>query len=375
MSADSKLVAFVQPYVPAYRRGLFEAIKKRLEEEGFAFEVWHAEPEGRAAARRNSITGPWSRRITQRRLTVRGRNFTFRPILRRARTAHVVVAGLASTNLETYLLAADPRVNLMLWGQGKNFTASNLSIDSKLEAWLCKKATHVFAYTAEGRDHLLATGLPESKVSTVRNTTDTADLRRAQETATQVQIADYQLKFDLADKKVALFVGAFDAPKRLPFLFEAVDLIAQRVPNFRLLLAGAGPLDAYVSGQCESRPYVTMIGSLTASELGVLSNVVDIILMPGRVGLVAVDSLALGVPLATTHYEFHAPEAGYLDNSNSLWTADDPKIFAAEVGALILDSDRLAALGTEAKREGTKFSMERSAQIFVEGILGTRSEG
>lgn len=373
MSENSKLIAFVQPYVPAYRRGLFDAIAARLSLDGFRLEVWHAEPEGRAAARRNAIEGPWSRRIKQRRVSIKGHNVTFRSILKRAREPRVVVAGLASTNLETYLLAADPRVNLMLWGQGRNFTASTGSLDAKLEAWLCKKAQHIFAYTSEGRDHLLASGVAPSKVSTVRNTTDTADLRRAQLSATESDIADHRSNLDLEGKDVALFVGAFDAPKRLPFLFEATDLIAAKNPDFRLLLAGAGPLDGFVEEMCNTRPYAAMIGRLDSVELGTISNLVDIILMPGRVGLVAVDSLALGIPLATTKYRFHAPEAAYLNDSNSLWTDDDPTSYANEVDALLASPSRRSALSAAARAEGDEFSMEKSADVFVNGILGLKS--
>ena len=374
MNTESKTIAFVQPYVPAYRKGLFDAIEARLAIDGFDLEVWHAEPEGRAAARRNSIHGSWSRLIKQKRIRVGGHNITFRPILRRARKARVVVAGLASTNLETYLLAADPRVTLMLWGQGRNFTASTGSIDAKLESWLCRKAIHVFAYTDEGRDHLIANGVGASKVSTVRNTTDTEVLREAQASASEDRIQTYKSDLGLEGKNVAMFVGAFDAPKRLPFLFQATDLVAEQDPEFRLVLAGAGPLDDYVDEQCLSRSYASTIGRMDTAELGALSNVIGVFLMPGRVGLVAVDSLALGVPLVTTRYAFHAPEAAYLNESNSVWTDDDPVSFADGIAQLFRDPDRMLALRDEARRNGMDFSMKKSAQVFVSGIYSAGLE-
>lgn len=369
LSATSRTIAFIQPFVPTYRRGLFDAIAARLAVDGFELEVWHAEPVGRAAARRNAIRGTWSRLIRQYRISIGNRNLTFRPIVKRAREPRVVVAGLASTNIETYLLAADPRVNLMLWGHGKNFTASNVSLDSKLESWLCKRAAHVFAYTIEGREHLIARGMPESKVSTVMNTTDTSAIRSARAQMTEPMISSMRNELELSEKVVALFVGALDESKRLPFLFSAADKIAEANSKFRLLIAGAGPLDDYVRHEADVRDYVTMLGPRDTREVGEISSIVDILLMPGRVGLVAVDSLALGIPLATTKFPFHAPEAAYLNELNSLWTEDDIDSFATGVLTLLDSPGRLAELSANAGRDGEKFSMDKSAEVFVNALL------
>jgi glycosyltransferase involved in cell wall biosynthesis len=251
-------IAFVQPYVPSYRQGMFDAIAERLSEERLELEVWHAEPQGPAAARGNAVTGSWSRPIRQHRISLAGRNLTYRPLLSDARRVRGVVAGLASTNVETYLMASDSRINLMLWGHGRNFTAKNNALDGRLERWISGRASHVFAYTDPGRDHLINAGLAPEKVSTVVNSTDVVTLRRAQAAATDAELAQLRADYDLEGKDVALFVGAFDEPKRLPFLFEAADRVARQNDRFRLLLAGAGPLNAYVDEQVSQRNYAHM---------------------------------------------------------------------------------------------------------------------
>lgn len=361
-------IAFVQPYVPSYRRGMFDAIADRLKEEGLELEVWHAKPQGRAAARGNSIEGSWSRPITQRRISVAGRNLTYRPILSEARKVRGVVAGLASTNFETYLLAGDPRVNLMLWGHGRNFTAKNNALDARLERWLSGRASHVFAYTDQGREHLIGAGLASTKVSTVLNSTDVVTLRRAQASATVADLARTRAAYDLENKDVALFVGAFDEPKRLPFLFDAADRVAERNEKFTLLLAGAGPLDDYVKEQTSTRDYARLIGRQDTEQLASLSNLVDLIVMPGRVGLVAVDSLALGVPLATTSYPFHAPESEYLNRRNSLWSDDDPESYASSITTYFGSPELRRETKERAREDGANFSLEQSAEVFVQGI-------
>jgi hypothetical protein len=52
--------------------------------------------------------------------------------------------------------------------------------------------------------------------------------------------------------------------------------------------------------------------------MAALSHVSSAIWMPGRVGLVAVDALALGLPVLTTHFPFHAPELEYLVEGRSV---------------------------------------------------------
>lgn len=363
------VVAVIQPFVPTYRVGLFDAIERHLSPHGLRLEVWHDQPSGIVAARGNATSGPWSVPITQHRLTVRRRNVTYRNVRRSAREVGAVVHGLASSNLETYGLARDRNVLLMLWGHGRNFTSSGNRLDDRLERWLCGRARHLFAYTDVGAQHLVNAGIARSKITVVRNSTDTELLRRHQRDCTPAEIDALRDQLGLGGKRVVLFVGAFDKPKRLPFLLESVDLMHASDPNLVLLLAGAGPLDEYVADAAAQRSYVTNLGRLDAAELARLSHLTDLLLMPGRVGLVAVDSLALGVPLATTRHAFHAPEAEYLSNETSLWSADDPAAYAEAVALLLADPERRASMVRASLSAGDELSADRSGRRFAAGIV------
>ena len=142
-----------------------------------------------------------------------------------------MVHGLASSNLETYGLARDPDVRLMLWGHGRNFTSAGNRLDDRLEGWLCRRASHLFAYTEAGAKHLTSAGIEPSKITVVRNSTDTELLRRHQLECTTAEVDTLRDRLQLGGKRVVLFVGAFDKPKRLPFLFESVDLMHEADPN------------------------------------------------------------------------------------------------------------------------------------------------
>lgn len=370
MSREEGVIAIIQPFVPNYRLGLFDALSARLEAEGLELEVWHAQPKGRVAARGNAATGPWSVPIRQHRLSIGRRNITVRNIHRRARRVRAVVAGLASTNLETYGLALDPSVRLMLWGHGRNYTAGNNGLDQAVESWLRRRSSHIFAYTESGKEHLVAAGTEPEKITVVQNSTDTRALTRALADLPASTSGDVRREHDLGAGPVGLYVGAFDEPKKLPLLFDAADIVHASMPDFRLVLAGAGPQEADVRRSAEARSYARLVGRADAGRLAQLSTVTSAVLIPGRVGLVAVDALALGLPIITTNYPFHAPEADYLTPGiDSVWTDMSAEAFARGVLDTLENQGRLDALALAANRRGQQFSVEQSADRFADGII------
>ena len=86
------------------------------------------------------------------------------------------------------------------------------------------------------------------------------------------------------------------------------------------------------------------------TEAFVEGRTATVLLNPGRIGLTAVDALALRIPIVTTSTALHGPEAEYLIHGESVFaTADDPSAFVE--AALALDiaplpvSDSLPTLG------------------------------
>lgn len=370
MTKSSEVIGIIQPFVPSYRRPLFDAIHRRMAEHGYDVQVWHDFPKGRVAARGNADSGEWSVPIVQHRWSIGRKNLTFRNVRSRARSAKAVVAGLASTNIETYGLALDPAVNLMLWGHGRNFTAGNNPLDARIEHWLARRSTHIFTYTDEGKEIVVSRGIDPRTVTVVQNSTDADYLRNARAEATVEQIEALRERHGLDGAPVLLFVGAFDEPKKLPFLFEAMDLVHKRRPDALLVLAGAGPDSGSVIEAASTRAYVKLIGRLEAAELAKFSHVVSLVVMPGRIGLVAVDAMALGLPIATTTYPYHAPEEAYLTDGVSCARSEfNPVDYANLIVDLLDDPGRLKNLADGARAEGLAFSIEKSAERFVNGIL------
>ena len=67
--------------------------------------------------------------------------------------------------------------------------------------------------------------------------------------------------------------------------------------------------------------WLRYVGRAGDGEKRLLGATASLLMNPGRVGLVAVDSFALGLPIATTEWQLHAPEFDYLvPDDNALIT-------------------------------------------------------
>ncbi|WP_405722875.1 glycosyltransferase [Streptomyces sp. NBC_01537] len=168
-----------------------------------------------------------------------------------------------------------------------------------------------------------------------------------------------------------MFIGGLDASKRIPFLLESARRIAAELPGFRLLVAGEGP-DRRLVEAAASQPGspVVALGYATRSQMGLLGAVSDVMLMPGRVGLCAVDSFALRTPVVTTEWPWHAPEFEYLiGGCNALITPDDVDSYATAVASLLHDPARLDSFRTACLDAAADYTVEGMAARFRDGAL------
>ena len=79
-----------------------------------------------------------------------------------------------------------------------------------------------------------------------------------------------------------------------------------------------------------------MLGRVNGKTKATVLASADAIVNPGRIGLVAVDALAAGIPVLTTQYRFHAPEAEYLSEGQTMYSsADDPVSYATLISGHI----------------------------------------
>ena len=174
----------------------------------------------------------------------------------------------------------------------------------------------------------------------------------------------------LPEQNVCLYVGALSAPKRIGFLIEACSAVAQRIPDFTLVVAGDGPERHLVEGSLAFYPWLRYVGRTIGREKARLGAVSDVLLMPGAVGLVAVDSFALQTPIITTSWPFHGPEVDYLeDGVNARFSGDSVAEFAAAIEQVLGARDELARLKAACASAAVRYSLENMVTNFADGVV------
>jgi glycosyltransferase involved in cell wall biosynthesis len=335
------LVVILQPYVPAYRVALFDQLSAALAAAGLRLLVAHGVPLGDQVYRADADSGaPWSKVVGVRRARVSPHVYvTWSRSSRVTRDATVVICELSTTNLTTWRHVICRPKRVILWGHGASYVGPKRRFEEFLECVLVRRAAHTMTYVDSGRASLISRGVRGDRVTAIGNSTDTAELRRLKKMASETA-SELQLAWKLPARS-ALFVGGLDAAKRIDFLLAAARARHEFDNEFALVVGGSGAESASIE-TVRHEPWIRWIPRLGASDLAALSDLVESIWMPGRVGLVAVDALAVGLPILTTSdFRFHAPEFEYLEPGTDVFLLpDNPTDFARRSSELAIQWSR-----------------------------------
>jgi len=114
---------------------------------------------------------------------------------------------------------------------------------------------------------------------------------------------------------------------------------------------------------------IWVLGRLDGPHRAVAMRSAAVMTIPGWVGLVAVDSLAAGIPIATTVHPRHAPEYEYLHPGvDAVLTTHEPDAYARGIIDLLRDPVRRVVMRAVCREAALDLSIERMAERFVDGI-------
>jgi glycosyltransferase involved in cell wall biosynthesis len=361
-------VVIVQETLPAYRVPLFDEIRRRAADHGLQVSLVHGHARGARGQRLSTGTLPWAEVVVNRYLPGPGENgsLVWQPALRRSWAADLVVVEQANRMLLNYALLATRPLGpqVAFWGHGRNMQADPASLGNRFKARLAKAPNWWFAYTQEVADYLVALGASPERMTVVGNAIDVRQLRQDVERHRAQLVGD--------PRKRCVFVGGLHVHKRLDVLVEAADLIATRVSDFELVVAGDGEQRDFIERAAAERPWLRYVGPTRGPELAALLASARLMLLPGLVGLVALDSFAAGVPLVTTADALHSPEFAYLESGENavvLRAGLDVHAYADEVVRLMQDDNAWHALQDGAWEAAAMHSVEAAAERFVSGLV------
>ncbi|WP_181431160.1 glycosyltransferase [Curtobacterium sp. MCBD17_021] len=182
-------------------------------------------------------------------------------------------------------------------------------------------------YTEGGKKRLAGSLDGRSKpITAVGNSTDTTTLRAAADSLNEGDRTDARRLVGSGPR--ALFVGGLDESKKVHELLDSARHAHRSDPEFKLIVIGRGPLEDDVA-TAVAEGAVVWIESARGEKLAAFAALCESIWMPGRVGLVAVDALALGLPIVTVAHQHHAPELELLRADEVHFVEPDPLTFAS----------------------------------------------
>ncbi|MCS6574680.1 glycosyltransferase family 4 protein [Curtobacterium flaccumfaciens pv. flaccumfaciens] len=352
--------AIVQEYVPAYRAPLFDKLAEALSAEGDELTVFAGEPSGTLAQRRDAVRDrPWLRKIRQREVRLLGKRLTFRALPRDVWRADLIVVEQARRNLDVPLLLLWPRMarKTALWGHGPDVVKVPSRLERLYSRLITRKAAWFFAYTPSGAEWAAGIGRDPRRTTTLYNSIDVGqlqeDLRSVMTTTSEHQVC---------------FIGGLDVSKKISELIAIGEAAHRADPAFRLAVGGDGRLRSVVQSAADRLPWLDYRGAVSGRAKAAMLRESELLLLPGRVGLAAIDSLTAGRPIVTLASSLHGPEFGYLEPGRTCVVSDGIEAAARSVVMLLRDPQTLATMQDSCRRASQKYSIENMAQYFHSGL-------
>ena len=370
-------VVIIQRRLTQYRKPFFELLRKRLQSEGIDLKIIYGKPSRTEQLKGDNVTLEWGAQITNRTIKVFRISLLWQPVLSYIEKGDLVIVEQASKLLSNYvllLLYKLGRIRLGYWGHGKNLQARKnqwqTEIGELLKKRISKQVHWWFAYNDLSMRIVEKIGFPSDRISSVHNTINT-DLFLAHNT-TNTAIQQYRQKYRIRSENVCIFMGSLYEEKRIPFLLNACNRIRELVPDFEMIIVGAGPSEHLVRDVVKKYDWIHYLGPKFGEEKLELLALAKLLLMPGLVGLAVIDAFASETPLITTNIDYHSPEIDYLVNGYNGVIVNNPEdyqLYAHEASLLLSNNDQLKILQTGCRESREKYTLNNMVDRYSNGIL------
>jgi glycosyltransferase involved in cell wall biosynthesis len=297
----------------------------------------------------------------------------WQPCLRRLADSDLVIVEQANSLLLNYWLLAARRVTgrrLAYWGHGRNFQEKGEGgLRSFLKSVLITQADWWFAYTELSAMIVRASGFPEERISTVNNSIDNEDFRKALEAISPDKVRRLKEELGIDGNRVGIYCGGLYTDKRIDFLLESCNKVRNRLNDFHLIIIGSGPEQEKVARAAEECPWIHYVGARFGNDRAPYFKASEILLMPGLVGLAIIDAFTAGTPIFTTDIPIHSPEIAYLSAGlNGFMTAYDTDAYAESVTSYFELHDQREPIRQACLASAKTFGFDQFVGNFSDGI-------
>jgi len=364
----------IQAQMKQYRVPVFEKLHVALAREGISLRVAYSDPPVSEVGKGDNRDLPLEYGIKVRAFRACGERILYQPLLHEVFAADFVIVEQANKHVLNYLmllLSALGIKKVAFWGHGKNRQRRGQRFSEWLKHRMLSRVDWWFAYTDGTTRCLIESGVPASRITSVQNAVDTKEFRQHCAGITQLEIdAAWSALGISKTARVGLFCAGI-IPDKLPgFLIESAKQIRQSIPDFEILVIGAGPEQGIIEAAAREAAWIHYLGPKFGREKALYFRLADVFLMPGLVGLAILDAFSAGLPVMTTSVPFHSPEIEYLEEGcNGMMTPAEPYAYSEAVVRLLTNPNLLHQLKAGALASSEKYTLDGMVERFRAGIL------
>jgi L-malate glycosyltransferase len=373
-TARKLLVVAIVPNVKQFRNSFYARLAIELESNGIELQVLYSDPSFTEATKKDCIdlSAPIGQKIS--RLYMFGDRILIQfPNLRKLLRANLVIVVQANGYVLNYLLfmlSALRLTRVAFWGHGYNHQGCAFSLSERIKRRMVNIPTWWFAYTKATEEYLVGCGVPASCITVVENAIDTQEFMYAVNSVspTEMQALRDELGIEIKDR-IAVFCGSLYREKRVDYMLDVAQQIAQMLPGFRLLVVGAGPEEALVQKAARESEAILYLGARFGRSKAAVFRISEVVLNPGLLGLGILDAFAAGLPIVTSPQSLHSPEVAYLSHGvNGLFISGDAHNFAQEVANLLTNTSLTNGLCRGARESARRYTIENMVKNVAQGV-------
>jgi len=288
----------------------------------------------------------------------------------------------ASVGLLAYLTASTKRLPLIYTYHTSitDYThyikfVGGTSLIKRAAGWFSKASTDLgdqIIVPSPKFHRLLLNQKVKQPISIIPNGIDLSNFQKAQNPGSLRQRLGIK-----PDAPILLTVGRMDPEKRLEFIVEAFDLIADRVPNAHLVFAGDGGSRKDVEEKANAiraKDRIHFLGMVKRADLPDILHDATVFLSASTTEvhpISVIEAIASGLPFVAVQDE--AFEGMLEDGLNGYAVPLDVQIFADTLADLLPDRERLGRFSAHSTTLSEKYSIEGQVKtlekLYMEAIL------
>ncbi|HIQ21263.1 MAG TPA: glycosyltransferase family 1 protein [Planctomycetes bacterium] len=264
-----------------------------------------------------------------------------------------------------------PQVGLVHWSLGGMPGAPHhgRSLSTRAKYALQRRFDTFLAYSSYGKQRLIALGHHPERIFVATNVSCVEKHLAIARTLPESR-REARLKLRLPSRFTLIYAGSMDRNKRLGVLLKAAAALSE---NCNLLLVGAGTMLERLKAQAMHLRHTVCFPGRVGRELPWYYRASDVLVLPGRGGVVISEAMAYGVPVITHQADGTEYDLVRHGETGVLLPDGSPEALRCAIEFVRSDPDRAARWGRRAQELiEAKFTMGHMAKQIIAAVEAAR---